>query len=445
MKKNRIVIRKILIGLVAILFVSGHIYAQEREMYNPYDFKNYEQNNPKETIWVIDSAIYYINFEGEMFLHYRRKTLSRNEQGNPLSTISHLYDGNGVFYQKKDTTVYEYLPNGYQTRFRRSWNYPNQEWSDTTNYIKKTQSGKTIDYIKGDWDYLANEFIEGYKLYSTVDNYQNYNTTNHFIWHSYDDTWEHTLLKSYQNTYTNDSILTSVTITHWNEETEVWDNDQRDSYSYYDNGDIKEIVKSDWNFSLNQYIDYIQLTYEYNEFGNNTIELLKNWNLEEEVWENNKIYINSFNENQEITYSLYQKWDANNLVWKNFNRDNYYYDSNDNITSIVSQSWNNEIEEWENNKEVYYYYSELEVAGVKDIFENQLSIYPNPTTNFLKIKFDGLDIDTEINIYSILGTVIKTVRMSKENIINLSDMKKGVYFLHFKTEEGEIIKKVIKN
>lgn len=77
-----------------------------------------------------------------------------------------------------------------------------------------------------------------------------------------------------------------------------------------------------------------------------------------------------------------------------------------------------------------------------DDFEKQkYNIYPNPVENTLNITSDNSD-EKQINIFSISGQLIKTLKTSNENLnIDVSELSSGTYFLNINNVPYKFIKK----
>ena len=75
-------------------------------------------------------------------------------------------------------------------------------------------------------------------------------------------------------------------------------------------------------------------------------------------------------------------------------------------------------------------------------FEKDLSlkVYPNPTTN--EVTIDANSKINKIELYDLTG---KKVKENNSNKIYLEAFPKGIYILKFKTDNGTITKKLIKN
>jgi len=70
------------------------------------------------------------------------------------------------------------------------------------------------------------------------------------------------------------------------------------------------------------------------------------------------------------------------------------------------------------------------------------NIYPTPTSDILNINLENNLVLQEATIYNNLGQVVKT---STENIIDVSHLAKGLYFVEVTTNQGKATKKVIVN
>ena len=75
-----------------------------------------------------------------------------------------------------------------------------------------------------------------------------------------------------------------------------------------------------------------------------------------------------------------------------------------------------------------------------------VDIYPNPVLDNLFIKSQNIQ-DLNISIYNTLGQNVYTSKIQSENnSINLSGLKKGIYFINIMDENGDVLlsKKILK-
>ncbi len=75
--------------------------------------------------------------------------------------------------------------------------------------------------------------------------------------------------------------------------------------------------------------------------------------------------------------------------------------------------------------------------------ENQLSIYPNPTNGLIYISNENNIAPFRFELYDVNGRVLLQDE-AKQNVIDISQAKTGIYFLRVTTNKGTIIKKVVK-
>lgn len=82
-------------------------------------------------------------------------------------------------------------------------------------------------------------------------------------------------------------------------------------------------------------------------------------------------------------------------------------------------------------------------VGIKEL-NQQISLYPNPVTDILKLEFNSA-YPGEIIILNLLGQSILSRKVSNKTMeIDLTDLKRGVYFLEIKMGEKRLTKKFIK-
>jgi hypothetical protein len=82
-------------------------------------------------------------------------------------------------------------------------------------------------------------------------------------------------------------------------------------------------------------------------------------------------------------------------------------------------------------------------TGIPEPVKSKVSIYPNPSDNYLTISSDVLV--TKLELISDLGKVIYTGKCSDEKQIrlNTADLSQGIYFIRLTTVDGILFKKVV--
>jgi hypothetical protein len=74
----------------------------------------------------------------------------------------------------------------------------------------------------------------------------------------------------------------------------------------------------------------------------------------------------------------------------------------------------------------------------------KLSVYPNPANNYVKISTEN--IISKVQLFNIIGKKVLETKSLKNNSLNISSLKNGVYFLKiYDANNKTATKKLIKN
>ena len=91
------------------------------------------------------------------------------------------------------------------------------------------------------------------------------------------------------------------------------------------------------------------------------------------------------------------------------------------------------------------YVDNIEIANspldVEEVDESSLAIFPNPVKDVLNINYDKAI--SQIDVYDVNGKLVKTLTTVGSSI-NVSDLSDGIYMLNIQTEEGLVIRKIVK-
>ena len=80
--------------------------------------------------------------------------------------------------------------------------------------------------------------------------------------------------------------------------------------------------------------------------------------------------------------------------------------------------------------------------AVGDVNQTNINVYPTKTKDFVNIQ--NATESTLVEVYSITGQKVKSVKLSNKKQVDISDLAKGVYILNIKSNEKEISKKILK-
>ena len=88
------------------------------------------------------------------------------------------------------------------------------------------------------------------------------------------------------------------------------------------------------------------------------------------------------------------------------------------------------------------------LSTVDNSLEKAISVFPNPIENEVSISFMDFVNPTQAKIYDINGRQLSqkyTYNLENNFKMDMSALSTGTYFLHFESEEGTVVKQLIKN
>lgn len=83
-------------------------------------------------------------------------------------------------------------------------------------------------------------------------------------------------------------------------------------------------------------------------------------------------------------------------------------------------------------------FSVTEGNGVGEIGDEALVVYPNPARD--RIRIEGLEADSEVQIYNAIGELVKTVKAEANGEINIVELAKGLYLVRCGTATMRFVK-----
>lgn len=91
------------------------------------------------------------------------------------------------------------------------------------------------------------------------------------------------------------------------------------------------------------------------------------------------------------------------------------------------------------NDLTYTAYFESTNQDVFNVYENKITVYPNPTSGRVKVAADDV---IRIDVYNVNGQLVKTA--FKESVIDISTLPSGIYTLNVETTQSKYVCRVIK-
>lgn len=81
-------------------------------------------------------------------------------------------------------------------------------------------------------------------------------------------------------------------------------------------------------------------------------------------------------------------------------------------------------------------------ASVKDVFADNITIYPNPANNFINISTTG-NVST-VEVYNIVGKRVLSIKNIQNNQVDITNLSTGMYMLRLTNGTSVATKKIIK-
>lgn len=227
---------------------------------------------------------------------------------------------------------------------------------------------------------------------------------------------------------------------------EIWKNANFEKYTYNANLELVEYIYQIWDTTSNDWKNYRKRTYTYNENGNLISDLWCNWNNLETSWVNNRIYNNEYDESGYLIETITDIWLINENRWGDRKKDIILNDDQGNIESKLSQWWYENDSVWLNmEKRIYFNSTHQTPSNIAQSETSKIELYPNPTKNISYI-INKSENEYYIELINVHGQImLKGEVKGDHELIDLSDMNCGLYFLSFYLNgERQFTRKLIK-
>lgn len=359
----------------------------------------------------------------------------------------------------------------------QSWNGSSWDTSSGKNY-EYDGNGNLLSESSFNWN--GSEWTQSYKTLYT------YNSNNKATEQIFQEWNGSQYINEYRNLYTYDSNNNIIGFLSESWNGTAWEDDDRFNVTYTNN-QISSAIDQDWDGT--QWINEERTTFTYT--ANNLTEILyEEWNGSQWTLENGDREVITYNTNNMQTTNTEESW--NGTSWDEDGTTEYVLDATGNRiseTSIDADSYGYKVEYNYDTSALLNDFSHpfRDKTGVDYLFEdfpyvnkitsetelnynsststfdisyrilydydnqltlstqnygaiNKVSVYPNPSSDFIKI--DGLQKDETIKIFNITGKKVFEKNITSKEDINIRNLKNGIYLL--KMTNGSTTK-IIKN
>lgn len=397
------------------------------------DFLYYPDNSPyiptAEIAYIVktDSLKYYSwDSDSDLFEMDMKTIMSFDNQGNVI-TETELFTMDGVNYDNYWRTLFTYSGD------ENPASETEQEWTGTTwqNFEKRENTydsqNNIVEFIRSDWENSTSDWNLSYK----------------FIF-----------------SYTDVNKIDSYIILNRNNTDNSWQNNTRFSI-VYDGNNLTQVLHEGWNDIDSEWeaLEKTERTFNANNQLTNSKDIY--WNEGNQVWINNSHYLFAYDDDGNNISRIEQEWQSGS--WENSFKEEYFYSSL-NLVEVIGYEWSGSefaevarilytyndyeqcteaiLEFWDgsdwasdlNSVQIRLYYEEFEdnTTGIEKIIDrNEFEIYPNPTSDVLKLKLNNQEIQ-EIKIIDITGKTVfesSTGFYASEANIPVNHLQNGVYII----------------
>ena len=316
-----------------------------------------------------------------------------------------------------------------------SWNAGTNSWDNLSISTNTLNSDGTIkETLTQAWDAASSSWMNASNTIFTYNATKKKLTETSQIWLGV--AWQDYSTTTY--TYNGNDLLITEVNQISNFLTPGLVNSSQTTYTYNSDGTLNQSVDQTWN-ALNQWVNSTRNTNTYNASKQLTSSLGENWLVD--AWSNDSRSTFTYNAAGSISESLEEKW-LNN-AWVNTSQNMFSYNTNNDILQIVTQDWNTTLAQWDNKIRTTLNYNSTGIDPVK-LAGTSTIVYPNPFEDQLTIQSVSLD-EHLIQVFNAAGQIINEFNTNQTaTILNLSWLKKGVYFMKIKSSQNEQTIKLVK-
>lgn len=265
---------------------------------------------------------------------------------------------------------------------------------------------------------------------------------DYFWYDSFNDEMDHDEIGYYYYTGTQ---LDSIIVTRWNgaeylpyekEEFEYVDGTMT-MYSYFgmeenywleverithvwENGELHEMIFQEQDEMEAVLVNIEKTVFSWEENGNLDMQTMYEWNTETELWDSvmrMDLFYNNDIAGSELVLPFYGDEEGDPSLFFTHQVDSAYMDMYD-----VDLGW---IQ----GGIIKFHYSDFVGMNETELSNSsQLSVYPNPAKDWLKVNF-STEKQTSASICDNLGRIIKTVTLQNSDAIDISELNSGFYYL----------------
>lgn len=359
------------------------------------------------------------------------------------------------------------------------------DWKFETSWNAQGKQYQTIDY---EWDAVAKKWKNNYKTETAYNAQGQIATEIHSTWDAPMEKWQNNMKTEY--TYNSSGNPTKQTTWLFDDETNQLAIASKLENTYNSAG--KLIQDAHFIYNEGEYMQFSKMDYTYNTDGSlkqkvgYTSDFMGGWTMSSR---NEFVYNSSGDLTLETSYQSDLMSAELTARWK----DEFVFDSQGNMVQEINHEWDNTAKKWFidsktefsfNNSYSYNelllpysdlqnyfrhmitgtigyeeekgtgklivtskmmaYYSSVNVSGIHEIPEFKLSVFPNPTSDYLTIGLEGINQQILVELFDLKGRKVVSNYLSDADILSVRQLQPGIYICKVNINGQVINTKVVK-
>ncbi|MEP4532052.1 MAG: T9SS type A sorting domain-containing protein [Cyclobacteriaceae bacterium] len=347
-------------------------------------------------------------------------------------------------FQNSYKETYTYNSEGKATKYEAAeWSEADLGWRTTTiEMMEYDESNRLVLFELYQWDENSDRWTGLLRFTNTT-----FDESDR-VAESFDYKWESTYWASspyykYEHEYNEEGSRTRYSGYELDETTNLWVERHRDENTYTESNQLDVSLR----YSLNRETDSLELIgkseFTYSSYGSYT-SLGYTYDRSTEEWLLSGKFSSLFDENgnQILSESYYCSSPDNCRGSIKFE---HVYAPDGHKTETTTFVWDESTNDWTKVRLFEAFYSEYqkqeEVSELSNTPFNQLQIFPNPASSFVKLNMPA----ARLSLYTPEGRLVLDDIVSQGDRSNISHLPKGLYIYHITTKTESSTGKLIVN
>ena len=351
----------------------------------------------------------------------------RDQNGNRTSYTKYQWDTDSSKYLLSEKGDLTYDADGNRTSFTKyQWEQTTSEW--ILSYKEEFSfdaNGNRTSFTSLFWDMDSSKWMGNYKLEHTFDAGDNNTLTVRYEWDGITSLW--IPVSKQESAFDDNGYVTLQSESIWSADSGMWIMQGKYERTYDENGFNTLSVSYGWDDMLDQIVAWKRWESIPDSYGNTQTSIISVWDIGKNDWVERDKTEYSF----DYTYTRQDLMTPLYGAYKITRRIDYMFE-NDELKSG----------EWKIINDFTYHYSDLAV-NVADISLVELSLYPNPATDYIQVEGDEFSGDTRIMMYNVSGKMVLNQVLDNGGRIPVSHLSEGIYVIRLvqgdKVKTGKVM------